>query len=164
MRYSRLKMILPRNDENISGNNIKSSCLDLRKYHLSALEPPNFEFYVKYIVLYFSIRFAILISRFWFREAKRIDGCYTRLLRKANGWTYRDRMTNEEVYGNTPKITKTIEKRQLAFAGHCARCTDAPQPVQHLVVREAPSKLKGGNRACMAYMTMLTNKLGIKKE
>ena len=77
-------------------------------------------------------------------QAKRIDGCYTRLLRKAKGWTYRGKKRNEEVYGGTPKITETIEKRQLAFAGHCARCTDAPQPIQHLVFWEAPSKIKKG--------------------
>ena len=30
---------------------------------------------------------------------KRLDGCYTRLLRKAKGWTFRDRKTNAELYG-----------------------------------------------------------------
>ena len=78
---------------------------------------------------------------------KRLDGCYTRLLRKAKGWTFRDRKTNVELYGDLPKISDVVMRRQTAFAGHCVRCTDAPQPVQHLVFWEAPAKFIRGKGA-----------------
>ena len=93
--------------------------------------------------------------------AKRLEGCYSRLLRKAKGWTFRDRKTNVEVYGDLPRISDVAKKRQVTFAGHCARCTDAPQPVQHLVFWEAPAKFVLGKGATMTYLRMLKNRLGI---
>ena len=59
----------------------------------------------------------------------RLNGCYTRMLRKARGWTYKDRKTLKQIYESLPKISEVIERRQLAFAGHCERSTDAPQLV-----------------------------------
>ena len=82
---------------------------------------------------------------------KRLDGCYTRLLRKAKGWTFHDRKTNAEVYGDLPRISDVVKRRQVAFAGHCARSTDAPQPIQHLVFWEAPAKFIRGKGATMIY-------------
>ena len=54
-----------------------------------------------------------------------------------------------------------IKERQVTFAGHCARCTDAPQPVQHLVFWEAPAKFVRGKGATMTYLRMMKNRLGI---
>ena len=86
---------------------------------------------------------------------KRLDGCYTRLLRKAKGWTFRDRKTNVELYGDLPNISDVVRRRKIAFAGHCVRCTDAPQPVQHIVFWEAPAKFIRGTRATMTYHRMM---------
>ena len=91
----------------------------------------------------------------------RLDGCYTRLLRKAKGLTYHERRTNLQLYGDLPKISDVVKKRQVAFAGHCARCTNTPQPVQHLVFWEAPAKFIRGKGASMTYLRMMRNYLGI---
>ena len=93
---------------------------------------------------------------------KRLNGCYTRMLRKARGWTYKDRKTLKQIYESLPKISEVIEKRQLAFAGHCARSTGTPQPVQHLVFWEAPAKFVRGQGATMTYIKMMKKRLGIE--
>ena len=54
-------------------------------------------------------------------EEHRLDSCYTRLLRHALGISWRDHVTNEELYGDLPKISDVVRRRRLQFAGHCAR-------------------------------------------
>ena len=88
---------------------------------------------------------------------KRLDGCYTRLLRKAKGWMFRDRKTNVELYGALPKISEVVKSRQVAFAGHCARYTDASHPIQHFVFWEASAKFVRGKGAIMTYLQRLGN-------
>ena len=71
------------------------------------------------------------------------------------------RKTNVEIYGDLPRISGVVKKRQIAFAGHCARCTNTPQPVQHLVFWEAPAKFIRGKGASMTYLRMMKKYLGI---
>ena len=52
---------------------------------------------------------------------KSLDGCYTRMLRRALDVSWKDHITNKELYGDLPKITTQISKRRLQFAGHCKR-------------------------------------------
>ena len=52
---------------------------------------------------------------------KSLDGCYTRMLRRALDVSWKDHITNEELYGDLPKITTRISKRRLQFAGNCKR-------------------------------------------
>ncbi len=52
---------------------------------------------------------------------KELDGCYTRLLRKAKNVHWSERKTNQELYGDLPTLTDKIRKRRLKFAGHCHR-------------------------------------------
>ncbi len=44
---------------------------------------------------------------------KQIDGCYTRLLRTALGITWDQFLTNEELYGNLPKLSDKIRRRRV---------------------------------------------------
>ena len=48
---------------------------------------------------------------------KRIDGCYTKLLRKAKGWTFRDRKTNVELYGALPKDLRGRQAQTSCLRG-----------------------------------------------
>ena len=52
---------------------------------------------------------------------KRLDGCYTRLLRASLNISWRQRLTNKVLYGNIPLISQTVKERRLRFAGHCHR-------------------------------------------
>ena len=51
----------------------------------------------------------------------RIDGCYTRLLRKALNYTWEDYIKNEALYGKLSKATDKIRNHRLKLAGHCVR-------------------------------------------
>ena len=65
---------------------------------------------------------------------KRLDGCYTRLLRHGFclGYTWSDHITNIELYGTLSKVSKRLLERKLRFAGHCQRATD--QPISDLLL------------------------------
>ena len=52
---------------------------------------------------------------------KKIDVTYTRMLRAVTNKSWRDHLTNEQLYGNIPKISKSICMQRLRFAGHCWR-------------------------------------------
>ena len=55
---------------------------------------------------------------------KQINGCYTRMLRMAYNVSYKDHVTNEELYGNLPQVSIKIKQRRLRLAGHCWRHKD----------------------------------------
>ena len=55
------------------------------------------------------------------QQAKKLDGCYTRLLRAATNVSWRQRLTNKVLYGDLPSVSQTVQQRRLRFAGHCYR-------------------------------------------
>ena len=61
---------------------------------------------------------------------RRIDGCYTRLLRYALGFKWDDYISNEKLYGKLQSVSSRLLEKQLIFAGHCVR---SDQPVSDLV-------------------------------
>ena len=52
---------------------------------------------------------------------KRIDGCYTRMLRMALNIDWKLHKTNKEVYGSLPRATMKIQERRMRLAGHIHR-------------------------------------------
>ena len=52
---------------------------------------------------------------------KKLNGCYTRLLRYIFGYSWKDRITNEVLYNNLPKLSVRIRQRRLKLVGHCQR-------------------------------------------
>ncbi|XP_072030515.1 uncharacterized protein [Amphiura filiformis] len=52
---------------------------------------------------------------------KALDGCYTRLLRKALNVTWQSHTTNKELCGNLSPISERLKAKRMRFAGHCAR-------------------------------------------
>ena len=60
----------------------------------------------------------------WTLAAKlegEIDGAYTRMLRVALNTSWREHLTNKELYRNIPKILVAIREQRLQFTGHCWR-------------------------------------------
>ena len=55
---------------------------------------------------------------------RKIDGTYTRMIRAIKNKYWNLYLTNKELYKNIPKISDTIRKQQLRFAGHCWRSKD----------------------------------------
>ena len=50
--------------------------------------------------------------------SKRIDGCYTRILRMALNINWQEHRSNIEVYGDLPRVTYKIQQRRMRLAGH----------------------------------------------
>ena len=69
----------------------------------------------------------------------RLDGCYTRLLRKALNVSWRQHLTNEKLYGDLPKVTTKIRQRRMRLAGHCVR---HPEEMAHKLVLWEPTEGK----------------------
>ena len=53
--------------------------------------------------------------------AKKVDGTYTRMLRRVKNVSWRAHMSNEQLYGPIPKLSATIKRRRLTLAGHVFR-------------------------------------------
>ena len=47
---------------------------------------------------------------------KQIDCCYTRLLRMATNISWKDKVTNKQLYRGMPKITVVIKQTRLKLA------------------------------------------------
>ena len=73
--------------------------------------------------------------------SKALDGCYTRMLRMAMNFSYKDHITNVELYGDLPKISDKIAGSRLKLAGHCYRHPELPA---HKVVLWQPKHGKQG--------------------
>ena len=58
------------------------------------------------------------------RLEKKLDGNYTRMLRAILNKSWRQHPTKNQLYGNLPPITKTIQVRRTSNAGYCWRSRD----------------------------------------
>ena len=57
---------------------------------------------------------------------RRLDGCYTRLLRHALNISWQQKVRNVVLYKDLPAISTVIKERRLRFAGYCHRATTEP--------------------------------------
>ena len=84
---------------------------------------------------------------------KSLDGCYTRMLRTAFNVSWRDHLTNEELYRNIPKVSAKVTSRRLQLAGHCFRHPELPA---HSVLLWQPTHgNRGRGRPAATYPRML---------
>ena len=66
---------------------------------------------VEYILLYGSETWTINKVM-----KKRLDGCYTRMLRMALNVSWKDKWTNERLYGNLRPVSSKVRYRRLKLA------------------------------------------------
>ena len=52
---------------------------------------------------------------------KRLDGCYTRMLRTALNVSWKQKLRNEELYGDLPPVSTKVTSRRLKLSGHLVR-------------------------------------------
>ena len=50
-----------------------------------------------------------------------LDGVYTRMLRVALNVSWKDHITNVNLYGKLPRLSDKIRQRRMRLAGHCVR-------------------------------------------
>ena len=74
---------------------------------------------VEPVIVYGSVTWTMIVD-----TERKIDGIYTRMLRVIKNKHWNLHLTNKELYKNIPKISDTIRKQRLRFAGHCWRSND----------------------------------------
>ena len=52
---------------------------------------------------------------------KRLDGTYTRLLRRAQNLSWKSHPTISQIYNKLPRVSSLVKHRRVQFAGHCFR-------------------------------------------
>ena len=81
--------------------------------------------YIKVRLFLATVESVLLYRRNIWRLTKKLeqqlDGTYTRMLRRALNVSWKQHMTNEELYKNLQNVSKKIAERRLRLAGHCLR-------------------------------------------
>ena len=68
---------------------------------------------------------------------KQLNGCYTRMLRMAFNVSYKDHLTNVELYGDLPPVSSKVQQRRMRLAGHCWR---HPEEIANKLVLWEPTE------------------------
>ena len=85
--------------------------------------------------------------------SKRINGCYSRMLRMALNIKWSDRVSNVEVFGTIPKPTVMIAQRRMKLAGHVARHDDIL--AHHVLFWDPQHGRRGPGRPHLTFLDML---------
>ena len=94
------------------------------------------------------------------RLTKIIDGGYTRMLRMTLNVSWKQKLTNESLYGKLPKITSKITERRMKLAGHINR---HPELTAHKLLFWEPSHGYPNRGAPHAtYIDMLRHDTGVQ--
>ena len=91
---------------------------------------------------------------------KRIDGCYTRMLRMVLNISWKAKLTNKQLYGNLPKLTEIVKERRLQLAGHCVRHED--EIAHHLVLWEPTRGTRNRGRRGITFIDNLKEDTGLE--
>ena len=93
---------------------------------------------------------------------KLLDGCYTRMLRKVLNISWRQHLTNKELYNGLPKVSNVIRKRRLTFAGHSYR--QHGDPVSDLVLWQPKHGKRQKGCPAKTFIDILKEDTGLNNE
>ena len=85
---------------------------------------------------------------------QKIDGLYTKLLRRALNVRWQDHLTNQQLYRGLPKLSTTVQRRRLNFAGHCMRSQH--QPISKLIFWSPQGGSQSRGRQKETYQNVLS--------
>ena len=91
---------------------------------------------------------------------KSIDGCYTRMIRKVLNVSWKQHLTNQELYGELPPVSNIIRQRRLKFAGHTVRHPE--QTVSEVVLWEPTHGMKNKGGQPKTFVDILKEDTGCK--
>ena len=94
------------------------------------------------------------------KQQTSLDGSYTRMLRMALNVTWRDRVSNDVLYGDLPKVTVKIRERRLRLAGHCIRHKELA--VSDLILWEPTQGRSGRKSPRLTYVDILKKDTGLE--
>ena len=89
-----------------------------------------------------------------------VDGCYTRLLRMALNISWKQRLTNVELYGRLPKVSSKITERRMKLAGHIHRHPELT--ANKLLFWEPTHGFANSGAKHTTYIDMLRNDTGAR--
>ena len=90
------------------------------------------------------------------RMHKRLDGCYTNLLRRIQNLSWKTHPTLQQIYGKIPKLTDRLAQRRARFAGHCFRAKE--EVVSDLLLWKVSNSRK------LTYPDVISRDTGIEKD
>ena len=93
---------------------------------------------------------------------KKLDGTYTRLLRAAQNVSWKQHMTNKQLYGELPNISAIIAERRTQFSGHCWRSKE--EVVHKLLLWEPNHGKRSRGRPAKTYVDQLKEDTQLEKE
>ena len=94
--------------------------------------------------------------------SKKLDGTYTRMLRAALNVSWKQHLTNKELYRYLPCVTETIRERRLRFSGHCVRSKD--EVIHQLILWEPSHGKRSRGRPPRTFIQQLTEDTGLEKD
>ena len=84
------------------------------------------------------------------------------MLRAVKGVTWRQYMTNDELYGNLRKVTDIIKERRTKFSGHCWR--SKKKIIHKLLLWEPLHGKKSRGRSSKTFIDQIVEDTSIPKE
>ena len=84
---------------------------------------------------------------------KRMDGCYTRMLRMVLDVSWKERRTNQDLYQDLPKLSEMVRERRMRLAGHCIRHEE--EIAHQLVMWEPKRGQRSRGRRAVTYLDNL---------
>ena len=90
---------------------------------------------------------------------KKLNGCYTRMLLMCLNITWKQKLTNEQLYQELPLVANKVAERRMKLAGHCIR---HPELTASSFVLWKPSKGKTSRgRPAISYIDNLRRDTGL---
>ena len=91
---------------------------------------------------------------------KQLDGCYTRMLRMALNVSWKQHITNIQLYGELPPVSTKVQQRRMRLAGHCVRHED--EVANKLVLWQPTNGHANRGRQTMTYVDNLLQDTGLE--
>ena len=91
---------------------------------------------------------------------KHLDGVYTRLLMRAQNFSWKDHLTLADIYGNITPISRRLASRRHQLIGHCF-CNKS-QIISDLIFWKLPSHRKG--KCSLNYIDTVSHDTNIDYE
>ena len=84
---------------------------------------------------------------------------YTRMLRMAFNASWKDKITNAELYDGLPKLSTKVATRRMKLAGHCIRHPE--EEASKLVLWEPDRGVRNVGRNAVTYIDNLKEDTGL---
>ena len=89
---------------------------------------------------------------------KKLDGCYTKMLRMTPNVTWQDMIANSEFYGDLPLVSSKVTVTRMKIAGHCVRHEE--EETSKLTLWQPVHGKRSTGKRKLSYIDTLLNDTG----